>query len=133
MSEGLALHWRLIPTRYNLVGTRCENCSTHFFPPRSICPQCRRKGKIVECKFKGTGKIYSYTVVRTPPTGFEFQKPYIVALIELEEGAKCTAQLVDCSPDEVEIGKPVEVAFRKIIADDEAGIIRYGYKFKLRR
>jgi uncharacterized OB-fold protein len=42
-----------------------------------------------------------------------------------------TAQLVDCKPDEVEVGRKVFMVFRKINADGEKGIIRYGYKFKL--
>ena len=130
MSEGLALHWRLLQPRYNLCGTKCGTCGDHFFPPRNICPNCRRKSKIESFKFSGKGKVYSYTVVRAPPTGFEYQKPYLVAVIELVEGARLTSQVVDCTPDDIEIGMDVEMTFRKIIADDDAGIIRYGYKFR---
>jgi len=127
------LHWRLIPTRYNLMGTTCKKCGQKFFPPRNICPGCRRRSQIERFKFSGEGEVYSYTVVRAAPTGFEFQKPYVVAIVKLREGAMCTAQIVDCSPDEVGIGSKVEMVFRKIMADDESGIIRYGFKFKLRK
>ncbi len=133
MTEGLALHWRLIQPRYNLVGSVCKTCGQHYFPPRNICPDCRRRGVIEKFKFSGEGEVYTYTVVRAAPTGFEYQKPYVVAIVKLSEGALCTAQLVDCRPEEVEVGKPVEMVFRKIMADDEAGIIRYGYKFRLKR
>ncbi len=133
MSQGLALHWRLISSRYNLIGTECKTCGVKFFPPRTICPTCRRKGEIDKFKFSGEGEIYTYTVIRAPPTGFEYLKPYVVAVVKLEEGAMCTAQIVDCKPEEVKIGSKVEMTFRKIIADDDAGIIRYGYKFKLKR
>jgi len=133
MSEGLALHWRLLPHRYNLIGTCCTTCGQKFFPPRNICPDCRRKGHIEKFKFSGEGEIVSYTVVRAAPTGFEYQKPYVVAIVGLKEGAKCTAQIVDCTPEEVMIGQRVENVFRKIMADDEHGIIRYGYKFRLKK
>jgi uncharacterized OB-fold protein len=133
MSEGLALHWRLIQSRYNLVGTECRTCGTKFFPPRGICPECRRKGRIEKFKFSGEGEIYSFTTIRAPPTGFEYQKPYVVAIVKLAEGAMCTAQIVDCDPEEVGFGKKVELVFRKVMADDEHGVIRYGYKFKLKR
>ena len=133
MTEGLALHWRLIPSRYNLIGSECKTCGEKFFPPRSICPTCRRKGSINRYKFSGDGEVYSCTVVRAPPTGFEFQKPYAIALVKLEEGSMCTAQIVDCNPEDVKIGDKVELVFRKIMADNESGIIRYGYKFKLKK
>ncbi len=132
MSEGLAIHWRLIPQRYNLVGTECLKCGEKFFPPRQLCPNCRRVGEIREVKFSGEGEIYSYTVIHTPPEGFEFMKPYAMGVIKLIEGPFLTAQLVDCKPEDLEIGKRVELVFRKIIADGSSGIIRYGYKFKLK-
>ena len=133
MGMGLALHWRLIPARYNLVGTECGKCGQKFFPPRNICPNCRRRSEIGRFKFSGEGEVYSYTVVRVAPTGFEYQKPYVVAVVRLKEGAMCTAQVVDCRPEDVEIGSGVELVFRKIMADDDAGIIRYGYKFRLKK
>lgn len=130
MSEGLALHWRLIQPRYNLVGTVCTNCDKKFFPPRNICPDCRRKSKIEGFRFSGKGKVYTCTVVRAAPTGFDMQKPYCIAIIELVEGAMLTSQVVGIDPELVEPGMEVEMTFRRIIADDESGIIRYGYKFR---
>jgi uncharacterized OB-fold protein len=132
MSKGLALHWRLISPRYNLVGTECLKCGEKFFSPRQMCPSCRRGGEIKELKFSGEGEIYSYTILHTPSEGFEFMTPYAVGIIKLVEGPLVTAQIVDCKPGDLEIGKSVELVFRKIIADGNSGIIRYGYKFKLK-
>jgi uncharacterized OB-fold protein len=42
----------------------------------------------------------------------------------------CTAQVVDCDAEKIKVGDKVEMVFRKVMADDESGIIRYGYKFK---
>jgi uncharacterized OB-fold protein len=133
MSKGLALHWRLIPQRYNLIGTECVTCKTKFFPKRSICPNCRRRSKIREIKYSGRGKVYSYTVIHAPPDGFELLKPYVLAIIKLEEGPLVTAQIADADPDEVDVGSKVELVFRKISSEGSDGIIKYGYKFKLRR
>ena len=131
MSEKLALHWRLIPHRYNLIGTECKSCCEKFFPPRLLCPTCRRKGRISDFKFSGNGEIYSYTTIHAPQDGFEFQKPYVLGIIKLAEGPLVTAQIVDCKPDDVKIGKKVKSVFRKIMAEGDDGIIVYGYKFKL--
>ncbi|HHQ45180.1 MAG TPA: Zn-ribbon domain-containing OB-fold protein [Candidatus Altiarchaeales archaeon] len=129
MSEGIALHWRLIQPRYNLIGTECKTCGKKFFPPRNICPDCRRKSEIAQYQFCGRGEVYSHTIIRAAPTGHEYQKPYVIAIIQLEEGPFVTAQMVDCDVNEVEIGMPVKQCFRKIIADSAEGIIRYAYKF----
>ena len=122
--------WRHIQQRYNLVGSKCMNCGRVFFPSRVICPDCRRKGKIESFKFSGKGKIYSFSVVRTPTDDFKKLSPYAVAIIELEEGAKLTAQLVDCDVDKLKIGESVEMVFRKIREDGQDGVISYGFKFK---
>ena len=131
MVKGLPAYWRLIPQRYNLKGTQCETCGEKFFPPRRICPNCRREGKIKEFKFSGRGEIFSYTTIYAAPEGFEYVKPYVMAIIKLEEGPLLAAQVVDCHPEEVKIGKKVKMVFRRIRAMGKEGSIRYGYKFKL--
>ncbi len=128
--KAVSFHWRGFKERYGLVGSRCEMCGRHFFPGRVICPECRRKGKMTEHKFCGKGKVYSYTVVRTPPTGFEIYIPYVVAIVELEEGARVVSQLVDVKPEEVGIGMPVEACFRKIREQNKSGLVLYGFKFR---
>lgn len=131
MVKGLASYWRLIPQRYNLVGTECTRCGEKFFPPRKFCPNCRRHGTIRKYKFSGKGEIYSFTIIHAAPDGFEFLKPYPLALIKLVEGPLVTAQIVDCRPEDVAIGKKVETVFRRIYACGKEGTIRYGYKFRL--
>ena len=58
--------WRHIQQRYNLVGTKCNTCGKVYFPSRVICPDCRRKGNIEDIQFSGKGKIFTYSVIRTP-------------------------------------------------------------------
>ncbi|MGZ7196810.1 Zn-ribbon domain-containing OB-fold protein, partial [Streptococcus pyogenes] len=71
MKGALPLIWRRIPERYNLVGSKCGTCGCEYFPARKICPECRRKGKIVPSQMPTTGKIYSYSEVYAAPAGFE--------------------------------------------------------------
>lgn len=125
--------WRHIPQRYSLIGSKCSQCGKVFFPKRVICPECRRKGKLDDIHLSGKGKIYTYSVINTPTDEFKSLAPYVVAIIELEEGAKITSQIVDCNPEEVEIGDEVELVFRKIKTEGADGVISYGYKFKLKK
>ncbi len=124
--------WREIPSRYNLIGTKCGSCGTVDFPPRTICPTCGRRsiGKMQRIRLKGRGKIVTYTVVHDAPTQLEMQKPYVVAIIEMDEGARITSQVIDVDPNEVKIGMPVQATFRRLGQEGEAGVIHYGYKFR---
>lgn len=80
--------------------------------------------------YSGKGSIYSFSTVYNPLSQFTEFVPYIVALIDLEEGPRITAQLTDVTPDDVEIGMPVEMVIRKISEQSERGAIVYGYKFR---
>jgi len=124
--------WRHIPQRYNLIGTKCLQCGKVFFPKRVICPECRRRGDLNDIKLSGQGKIYTYSVIHTPTEEFKTMAPYVVAIVELEEGAKITTQIVDCKPEDVKIGNHVEMVFRKIREEGDDGVISYGYKFRLK-
>lgn len=131
MKASIPLNWRRIPERYRLVGTKCETCGKAFFPRRSVCPKCRRRGKLTELQFSGKGEVYSFTDVTAPPEGFEDQVPYILAVIELDEGARLTGQIVDAHKNDVKIGSRVERVFRIIQRNDPEGLVHYGFKFKL--
>ncbi len=131
MAENIAITWRRIPERYRLEGAQCANCQTKYFPPRKFCPACRRKGQIEPYRFSGKGKVYSFSEIFSPPSGFELEAPYVLAIVQLEEGPKLTAQVVDCIDADVKIGSPVEMIFRKIKEDGGEGPIHYGYKFRL--
>ena len=120
--------WREIPNRYNLVGARCGNCNKVLFPPRYICPCCRRMGKLEPYRLKRRGKVFSYTVVHVAANGFEDQAPYVLAIVELEDGPRLTAQVTDCNTDEIKIGDEVEIIFRRMGEDGQDGVIYYGFK-----
>ncbi len=124
--------WREIQSRYNLFGTKCGNCGSIDFPPRTVCPICGRRsiGKMQKHKLSGKGMVKSFTVVHDAPSSFDLLKPYVLAVIELEGGVCLTSQIMDIDPAEVKIGMEVEATFRKLGQEGEAGIIQYGYKFR---
>ncbi len=122
--------WRNLPSRYNLIGTRCTKCGSTYFPPRNFCPKCRRQSKLEKFKLNGKGEVLTYTVIHAAPEGFEKQTPYIMAIIKSVEGPMFTAQIVNCPPEDMKVGMRVEKVFRRIQEDGEAGLIHYGFKFQ---
>ena len=128
---GVAREWREIPGRYNLKGTKCANCGKIFFPARSFCPNCRRAsmGKMEEYDICRTGKVFTFSIVHEAPESNNLQKPYVVAMVQTDDGVMVTAQLVDVEFDKVQIGMSVRAVLRKLSTDGESGVICYGYKF----
>lgn len=124
--------WREQPQRYRLLGSECGVCGSIHFPPRSVCPKCRREsiGRITQRQLSGRGSILTATVVHQPAEGFELQAPYVMAIVELEEGCRLMSQVVDVEPKAARPGLAVEAAFRRIREDGRSGVIYYGYKFR---
>jgi uncharacterized OB-fold protein len=127
----IARFWRENSPRYNLKASRCGNCGKISFPPRTVCPECHRKsiGKMEEFQLSGKGEVYSYSIVHEVPAQFQMQRPYIIALIKLEEGIMLTGQIIDCEAEQVKIGMRVCSTFRKLGEEGPGGVIHYGYKF----
>ena len=124
----VARFWRNQINRYNLEGTHCKGCDEYFYPPRNVCPTCRRDGEIESYEFAGNGEVVTYTVVHTAAEGFEHQTPYVLAIVKLDEGPSFTAEVV-ADPEEMEMGMKVRPVFRKLGDGGEKGMIYYGTKF----
>ena len=77
-----------------------------------------------------TGTIIAFTLIRVPPGEFTDQAPYPVALVELDDGKRITAQLVDCEFHDITIGKKIITIIRRVMKPNEEGVIPYGIKVK---
>jgi uncharacterized OB-fold protein len=89
---------------------RCLKCAARFRFAFDWCPQCWSLDLAWE-KACGLGKVSHYSVVHVAPSD-AFETPYVLALIELDEGVRMMSN-VQCDPDEVRIGLPVKVTFEK--------------------
>lgn len=88
---------------------RCTDCGSFVFVPQPVCTGCL--GTSLEwVESSGRGTLYSYTTVHRPQRPV-FEVPYVVAIVELEEGWKMLTNLIGVKPESVEIGMPLEVAF----------------------
>lgn len=87
----------------------CDECDHLFLPPGPCCPKCwsvALSPRVVS----GRGRVYSFAVYRrTYHPGMP--APYVVALIELDEGPRMISNVVGCAPEEVEIDMPVRLRF----------------------
>jgi len=129
----IPMYQRAVPQRYRLTGKRCRTCGKINFPPNAVCKYCLQGTCFEDVRLSGRGAVYSYTVIAgggAPPefaTEARCKGSYPVLIVELEEGPRVIAQMVNPPAEEIAIGMPVQVVFRKIY--EEEGVIRYGFKF----
>ena len=97
--------------RGELVLPHCRTCSTVFFYPRELCPECL-SSDLDWVTASGRGRVYSYTIVHQPahPT-FRADSPYVYAIVQLDEGVRMVSNVVDCPHDELAINMPVAAVF----------------------
>lgn len=93
----------------------CPNCGRLRHPPGPMCPSCGadKQDWIVA---SGRGTVFSYVVHHHPKVPGK-TPPFVVALVELDEGVRMLGELIDADPASVQIGMPVQIALTRI--DDE--------------
>jgi uncharacterized OB-fold protein len=94
------------------MGSRCKECGTTSFPPRADCEECLSPDfEFVEVTGKAT--LNTYTKIVAAPTGFDDVAPYIVGVVDLEEGGRALAWFGDTIPEEdIEIGMDIQIVPR---------------------
>ncbi|MCL6450906.1 MAG: Zn-ribbon domain-containing OB-fold protein [Acetobacteraceae bacterium] len=130
----IAMYQRNIPLRYRLVGQRCQTCGGVNFPPRAVCSQCSKGTRFEDIQLSGRGVLYSWTRIAGAGAPSEFAAQaqalgsFVVGLVQLEEGPRVVAQIVEVGRSAPRLGQRVEAVLRRIYEED--GVIRYGYKFR---
>ena len=103
-------YWNAARER-RLVIRRCKDCGTLHFMPRYLCPACWSE-KLEWVESKGTGSVHSFTVIRRASApAFSPRVPYVVALIDLDEGPRMMANVLGGDALSTKIGDRVKVTF----------------------
>jgi uncharacterized OB-fold protein len=103
--------------RGELIIPYCNSCSTLFFYPREVCPNCFSKD-LGWKKMSGKGHVYTYTHVRQAVhPSFQSANGHIYAIVQLDEGPKIPSGISGCEPEEVYVDMPVSVVFDDITDD----------------
>jgi len=102
-----------------LVVQQCQACGHRQLYPRQHCLVCR--GEVTYIEASGRGTVYSFTVIRQNYSRpFRDWVPYVVALVDLEEGPRVMTNVVGCDPGDVQVGMAVRARFE--VVSDDAGI-----------
>ncbi len=96
-----------------LIGQKCKDCGSYTCPPKATCDNCGSRN-LETVELSGRGKITTFTTTYVAPVGYDKEAPYVVAMVELDEGPWITGR-IDIDPSEAEeygqalIGKRVKV------------------------
>ncbi|HKN00546.1 MAG TPA: OB-fold domain-containing protein [Candidatus Binataceae bacterium] len=101
--------------RHELKLQRCTGCKAFIYYPRDRCPNCF-SDNLEWQPVSGRGKVYSYTVVRRASARSFGDGPYVLAIIQLDEGPRMTSNVV-APPDQVRVDMPVVVHFDDVTPD----------------
>lgn len=103
-------YWQGARERKLLI-RRCKACGELHFMPRHLCPSCW-SDQLEWVQAKGTGSVHSFTVIRrASDPAFASRVPYVVALIDLDEGPRMMANVLGDDAMSVAIGDRVQVTF----------------------
>ncbi len=98
---------------HRLVLQKCPR-DGFFFYPRNRCPACLGDDWSWQTP-SGRGVVYAFTIDRVGHDPAQRSRlPLVVAVIELDEGPRMTANVLDCDPEEVEVGMRVEAVFEDL-------------------
>lgn len=94
-----------------LIMQWCRPCERVVFYPREVCPRCL--GFDLEWRdSQGTGTVYAFSVhYRTGSPEMMDRTPYVVALVDLAEGARLMTNIVGCDPADIGVGMGVQVTW----------------------
>ncbi|MHA1607261.1 MAG: Zn-ribbon domain-containing OB-fold protein [Candidatus Freyarchaeota archaeon] len=101
-----------------LMGAKCRSCGMVNFPPRPLCKSCH--GSELEwVELEGKGTLVTFSVVYVAPTplvaeGYGRDNPYVFGVVDLGQGAKVTARIVEVDakkPETIKIGMNMEAVF----------------------
>ena len=93
-------------TSTGMKAIKCSDCGFISPPPMSACSSCGSDG-VAEVELSGKGRIYTYTVVHMGFGALKDRTPYVLAVVELDEGVKMTTVVEEMDVNAVQVGDAV--------------------------
>ncbi|OBK27934.1 DNA-binding protein [Mycobacterium asiaticum] len=109
--------WSAVQDRRLMVNA-CRFCLQKSLYARPFCPHCW--GEDVDLvPATGRARLYTWTVVHQNATPFDARTPYVLAMVDLEEGPRLMTVVADCRAEDLRADMQLVIAFR----DDEDGFV----------
>jgi uncharacterized OB-fold protein len=93
----------------NIQAYQCKGCGFRTVISYGYCPRCREKDRYKEIVVNGTGTVFSFTKIHVAEERFQAETPYVLAVVEGEEGLRLIARIKQEDAGKLEIGSKVEL------------------------
>ncbi len=103
---------------------RCGDCNEAYFYPRSLCPSCL-SGNVEWFRASGRGRLHTFTIVHAAGPKPVLPVPYVIAMIELDEGPRLMSNLVGVEPDSDQIACDMQVEIEYADVTDSCTLPRF--------
>lgn len=127
-NTSLTALWRKHKMILGFVGAKCMKCGTPQFPPQPMCvnPECNEVGRFEDYEFADkTGIIQMFTGDLLSPS---VDPPAVYGLVDFEGGGKAFLDFTDCDLNQVKVGMPITMSFRRRVHDRVRGFTGYFWK-----
>jgi hydroxymethylglutaryl-CoA synthase len=109
---------------FPLHGLKCQECGGIHYPPQRVCPKCRATDRFDEVRLSDRrGKIFTFSADNLCARR---EAPRVTAIVDFDGGGRMATLMTDRVLEEIEVGMPVEMSFRKLASQD--GMHNYGWK-----
>lgn len=112
----------------HLLGGQCLDCRQLHFPSSRTCPYCSGT-RCETVPLSRRGSLFVYTVVEKSPPGYRGEVPYGFGVVELPEGIRVVARLLESRVDRLSCGMPMRLVLEDLFAND-AGDTVVGWAFE---
>lgn len=126
--SALNLLWRDRKQILGFYGNKCKKCGTPQYPPRRICvnPNCRAIDEMEPYRFSDKKAIiFNYTGDNLAAS---ISPPAIYGMVEFDGGGRAWLDFTDCDLEDIKVGTPVELSFRRKYVDKDRGVTSYYWK-----
>jgi hypothetical protein len=110
-----------------LMAAKCNECGSVFLPPKPMCTHCF-SANLKWIKIECSGTLVSYTVIHVAPEQFQSMTPYVVGIVELQDGLRLPGMIRGVEPENVSVGMKLKIDFEPSVSSQWPTWHRYFFK-----
>ena len=111
-SPSVSALWREADKNLRLYAGRCNSCGYLQYPPQQVCVNCRQRAEPAPVRLaERPGELFTYSMDYIAGA---VDTPLVVSVVDFHGGGRILCMLTDRELDEVRVGMPVTMSFRKL-------------------